>query len=639
MSSGERAVRRLAAIMSADAAGYTRLVRADEAGTRKTLRTLFDDVFAPAIAGHGGRIVKTMGDGLLAEFKSVVDAVECAVVLQARLAAENADRPAERRIDFRIGVNLGDVIVEGDDIHGDGVNVAARLEQLAAPGGVAISGGAFDEVRARLPYRFADMGPQQVRNIVEPIQAYRLVRDDRAGADAFPTVATDAPGGGLPSARVMAMALMAFALVLAGGFGLWRTWQPDFARASVENMAFPLPDKPSIAVLPLDDVSGDAEQAYFADGLTEDVITRLAGFENLFVIARSSTEKYRGRAADIRHVAEDLGVQYVLEGSVRRAGDDLRVTVRLVDALKGANIWAESYDRKMVEVFAVQDEITYEVVSRLASNVMAAEFSRQSGEGTRDIEAYDLFLRGWHVMQVLTPKTNAQGIDLMQRAIARDPNYARAIGLLALGHAQSARFRWTEDPSIAAKTGLELARRAVEMAPDDDFTLRMLGSVLRLIGDHDEAIEVNQKALARSPSNPQILLGLALTYAYAGRPQEALESIVTAVRLDPYSPSPARFQFRGVALYVNGDYEAAVEDFARFQKANPDLVISYQFLAAAYGQLGRAQEAAATRQEVLKRIPNFTIDGFLKSAHLRGIARERVVEGMRKAGFPEGGPS
>ncbi len=367
----ERVERRLAAILVADVVGYSALIRADEEGTRAAVRQHNAETVEPQIAAHNGRIFKTVGDGLLAEFASVVDAVRCAVEIQNAIKDHNADVVAEKRVEFRIGVNLGDVIVEGDDLHGDGVNVAARLEGLAEPQGICISGSAFEQVRDKLELGFEDLGDQQVKNIDRPVRAYRVLSDpDDAGK------IVTAPTKRATRWKVPALAAALVVIIAAGGLAWWQPWAPDVEPASVERMAFPLPEKPSIAVLPFDNLSGDPEQDYFGDGIAENIITALSKIPDMFVIARNSSFTYKGKPVKVQQVAEELGVRYVLEGSVQRSGDQVRVTAQLIDAVTGHHLWAERYDRQLTDIFALQDDIAQNIVTALEVKLTAGEQAR-----------------------------------------------------------------------------------------------------------------------------------------------------------------------------------------------------------------------------------------------------------------------
>ena len=447
-----RVERRLTAILAADIVGYSRLVEQDEAGTLAAIRALRREVVDPLLAERHGRIVKLMGDGIIAEFGSVVDAVACAVAVQKTLATRQAGLAPERQLVFRIGINLGDVVVEGDDLLGDGVNVAARLEQLCEPGGVLISGTAFDHLKGKLDLALEPRGEQRLKNISEPVRTYRV----RMGP------ATGAIRRGLPRWRVVAASLAL--LVVIGLAAAWlRPWQPTVEAASVERMAFPLPDKPSLAVLPFRNVGGEPEQDYFVDGLTDDLITDLSKVSGLFIIARDSVFPFKGRDAKVRDVAESLGVRYVVDGSVRRAGNTVRVNVQLVDALTGGQLWADRYDGGLDDIFAVQDKLVRVIVDALALKLSKDE-EREIGRGqTNNVDAREAFQKGWERILRFTSEDNASAIAELRRAIELDPDYGRAYTALGLALLRSCAWEWVQprrdEPIPDLRAGIEVPGR------------------------------------------------------------------------------------------------------------------------------------------------------------------------------------
>ncbi len=626
----ERVQRRLAAILAADVVGYSRLMGEDEPGTRARFNAHLHELIEPAIASRGGRIVKTMGDGLLVEFTSVVDAVQCAVDIQKGMADRNADETDDRRIEFRIGVNLGDVIIEGDDIHGDGVNVASRLEGLAEPGGICVSGDVYRQCRGKLDVGFDGLGQQEVKNIAEPVFPYRVLPEGQT--------ATAPLRKRMPSRwRIPAIAAAVVVVIAAGGIAWWQPWVTDVEPALIDKMAFKLPDRPSIAVLPFTNMSDDKAQEYFADGLTEDIITNLASFPNLFVIARHSTNKFKGKAVDIRDVAHDLGVRYVLEGSVRRAGNTVRITAQLIDALSGNHIWGNKYDRELKDIFALQDEITGEIGSRLVSKVARAEWLRRTRKGTRSAEAYDLFLRGSDTLWELNPRANARAIPLIEQAIEKDPKFARAYAFLALLRRSNALFGWAKGPQDTFKHALELAQKAVALDPRDSQTHRILGIVYNSLGQYDRAMDAVEKSIALSPSNPEGLITLAFTLAFAGRGEDAVRQAETAMRLNPHAPWYYS-SFAGFAYYMAKQFDKAATSFDRARRLNPRSSVPIRLSAIAYAQVGNMEKARAAREEFLKIDPEFSIRVFFKRAAMKGEFKRLILEGYRKAGFPENPP-
>ena len=438
----ERLQRRLAAILAADVVSYSRMVEADEAGTVARLKSLQSELIMPMIARDGGRVVKLMGDGVLVEFASAVDAVRNAIGIQAEMAKRNADQAEDHRIAFRIGVNVGDVIIDGEDIHGDGVNVAARLEGLCEPGGVYVSGTVHDYVEGKLEAAFDDLGEQAVKNITRPVRVYRVRMDEN--------------GSSRPSPRTVSP---------------------------------PPPDKPSIAVLAFNNMSGDAEQEYFSDGISEDVITDLSKLANVHVIARNSSFVYKNAAVSVPEVARELGVRYILEGSVRKAGNRVRVTAQLIDSTTGGHVWADRFDRDLTDIFAVQDEFTHEIVSALKLTLSPDEADRLAHKGTADVEAYNLFLRGRDQVWLHTKTGNIGARDLFGRAIAIDPGYAAARALVAFTHINDFANGWTEAPDRSLEIGLQTARQAVNIDAAEPLAHFALSSAYKWSGEIDAALE------------------------------------------------------------------------------------------------------------------------------------------------------
>lgn len=621
--------RRLAAILAADMVGYSRLIEADEIGTLERQKVHRAELIDPAIDRHHGRIVKEMGDGYLVEFPSVVEAVQCALEIQRSLLEREADRPADLKIIYRIGINLGDVIIEDGDVFGGGVNVASRLEAIAPPGGICISGTAYDTIHSKQIFDFRSLGDIEVKNIKQPIRAYEVLLEPG-------TVGTIAPMPHLRARRRKWFGItIAVVLLLASGGGVgWWIDRPEFEPADPTKYAFEMPDKPSIAVLPFDNLSAEADQDYFTEGLTEDIITSLSTFPNLFVIARSSTSKFKDQTADIRNVAEDLGVRYILAGSVRRSGDTIRINTQLIDALSGRHIWAEKYDRDLVDIFELQDEITQEVTSRLASNIVEAEFLKYTRGGTRSVVAYDFFLRGWQAIQAVNPKSNDKAEQLFRKAIEADPGYARAHAGLALTGGNKVQFGWGGS-DLDAEHAIELAKRAVELDPGDWFTRRIKAVLLRYQGDIDQAIEAYEQSLARGPSNPDTLMSLAFSHALAGHGADAVRYSISAMRLNPYPP-PWYHSFQGISYYIDGQFDKAIASLRQFQSQNPRFFLSYFWLAMAYAQIGDLEKSHKEREQLYKLRPDITANAVLRSNHARGTARDMIYDGAVKAGITLG---
>ncbi|MCH8113437.1 MAG: tetratricopeptide repeat protein [Proteobacteria bacterium] len=579
--SKERVQRRLAAILAADAVGYSRLMGADEAGTRARFNAHLRDLIQPTIADHDGRIVKTTGDGLLVEFASVVDAVLCAVTIQAGMVDRNAAETEDRRLDFRIGVNLGDVIVEGGDIHGDGVNIAARLEGLAEPGGLCVSGKVVEEVRNKLDLEFEDRGEQTVKNIAEPVRAYHVRVD------------------GMGEVRV-----------------------PAPAEGSV-------PHRPSLAVLPFVNMSGDPEQEYFADGITEDLITEFSRFQELIVIARNSVFSYKGRAVKVQEVGRELGVRYVLEGSVRKAGERVRITAQLVEAATGHHLWAERYDRELEDVFAVQDEVTRQIVATLAGKLDATELrrARGAGERTENLEAYDLVLRGRERLSRFTLEDNLAARRLYEEAVALDPDYARAYAGLAWTYLIEARTTGLDE---AYERALAHARKGVRINPASHSNYLTLGNVYLAGGKPDQAVEALERGIELNPNDSDGIAILAHALCLQGKSDEAIARINEAAQINPgfRQLQPA---LAGLAHFVARRYAEAVAAMEGLDELPPWFM---PWFAAALAQLGREEEA----KEIIARYLRTPLPWAFAS-HIRRFKhaedRDHFAEALRNAGLPE----
>ena len=514
----QRVQRRLAAILAADVAGYSRLMGLDEEGTLGALMAHRRELIDAKIAEHSGRIVKTTGDGVLVEFASVVDAVRCAIDLQRGLAERNATVPADRRLNFRIGINLGDVMVDDGDIFGDGVNIAARLEAIAEPGGINLSGSAYDQVKGKVPSAFEDLGLQQVKNIAEPVRVYRVARG---------------PAGSEPAAAAATSA-----------------------------------ERPSIAVLPFENMSGDAEQEYFADGISEDLITDLSKVSGLMVIARNSTFAYKGRAVDLRNVARELGVRHVLEGSVRKAGARVRITAQLIDGRSGAHLWAERYDRDFLDVFAIQDEVTRAIVDALKVHLTPDESARVGRRGTTDLDAYDFYVRGRQQLQRYTAESVAEARELFQQAIALDPDFGAAHAGIAITYKNDLLNQRSPDRAAAQKLFDDHAAKAVALDPDEPMIHWARAADFISRRQNAEAVREVRAWLRVEPSSDLAHGMLAQSLLYADAPAEAVREIEYAMRLNPSFPD-LYLHVLGHALLLTRDYDAAEDAFRRRIRRNP----------------------------------------------------------------------
>jgi adenylate cyclase len=621
--------RKLSAILYADVAGYSRLVGSDEEGTHRVFRVHFDTLTA-IIKNHGGRVVHTAGDAVLAEFASVVTALECAVAAQRDLGKRNQEFPDNRKLRFRIGVNLGDVIVDGEEIYGNGVNVAARLETLADAGGICISRQVLDEVRGKVDVGFEYLGPQRVKNIEKPVNGYRVLLDP---ADADKVIGERK---WTMRWRWAAIAGAVAVIIVTGALTFWlRPWTPDFEPASIERMAFPLPAKPSIAVLPLTNLSGDAEQDYLADGMTESMINALSKVPNLFVIAHNSTFVYKGKPVKVQQVAEELGVRYVLHGSVQRSADRVRITAQLIDAIAGNYLWSERYDRNVKDIFALQDEITLNVVKELQVVLTEGEMARVHYHGTDRLEAVLLAAQSREYIRRFTKEDNLRGRELAEKAIALDPKFAEPYARLGWTHYLDAQAGWSASPIESFNRALALAQKALTLDATHPDSYALLGLLHLLLKEHDEAIVFAEKAIALSPNDSSNLAGLAFILNYAGEPEKAIPLLDNAMRLSPYYPDWYLGEL-GRAYILTAQYQEAIAALAQRLRRNPNSGEAQVLLAAAYGASNRNEEARATLAQFLKPRPGYTLGRYAQGEFYKNPEDlKRVLNGLRNAGLTD----
>ncbi len=604
----ENVTRKLTAILYADVAGYSRLTGEDEVGTHKQLSAGLD-LISGAIKAKGGNVVHYAGDAVLADFGSVVAAVDCAVSIQRQLAESSAQVPDGKRLHFRIGVNLGEVIVDRDDIYGDGVNVAARLEGLAEPGGITISGKVYEDIVGKLDLAFVDLGEKHVKNIERPIRAYHVILDaneiPQADATAEAAEVAPAPGGG------------------------------DSPAAAPRTAAVKSPpsDKPSIVVLPFTNMSGDPEQEYFSDGISEDVTTDLSKISGLFVIARNTAFTYKGKNINLQQVASELGVRYVLEGSVRKAGNRVRITAQLIDGTTNGHVWAERYDRDLEDIFGVQDEVTQEIVAQLKVQVSDAERQRMVKKDTENLDAYDDLLKGRDLFLKFTPECNREAEQMFKRAIESDPNYAAAYAELARVLVQRRNHGWSDTPDEDLEEGFRMVSKAVEL---DDLVAQahiVKGFVHLWRHEHDQALAELDAGLGLDPNHADGHMWKAIVAGFAGDPEEGVREVQHAMRLNPGSPFWYLFAL-GNACFAMWRYEECVQACSQAVEKNPNFIFAQMLLAAGLGQLGRNDGADAALAECRRLNSRFSLAWAKNLIPFKERATiERFTAGLEKAGL------
>jgi adenylate cyclase len=589
--SREHVERRLTAILAADVAGYSRLMGVDEEGTLAHLRTFRKTLIDPKITAHRGRIVKTTGDGLLVEFASAVDAARCAIEVQQYMAEQNASVSPDKRIEWRIGIHVGDVISEDNDIFGDGVNIAARLEGIAQPGGVCISDDAHRQIRGKVDTAFDDIGSQTLKNIAEPMRAWNVRLDGRIPSTAKPST------------------------------------------FDVQPLA--LPDKPSIAVLPFENMSGDPEQEYFADGMVEEITTALSRFKWLFVIARNSSFTFKGQAVDVKEVGRRLGVRYVLEGSVRKASGKVRITGQLVDAVTGAHIWADRFERDLTDVFALQDEVTVAVVSAIQPKLLQTEIAMAARRRPENLTAYDLYLRAMPQFYLTTREGLAEAIRLAHCALELDPRFGLVAALAGICHMNNVLWDYGIDPQFDRKEAVRLLRLALSIDDSDPETLAWAALISAfMVGDCESAIEMADRAVALNPNSYWAWNSRGHVYRIAGLPEEAIRSFERAMRMSPVDPAlHITLVGMGYAFIDLGRFDEAIVAGKKAQRQNPSFPVAYRCLASAFAHLGRDAEAREAAARLLEVDPAFTISAWIARGGQSNA--KLLIEGLRKAGLPE----
>jgi adenylate cyclase len=589
--SSERVDRRLAAVLAADIAGYSRLMGRDEEGTVAQLKVLRKTLVDPGIASHHGRIVKTTGDGMLVEFASAVDAARCAVEVQRAMAERNVDVSPELRIEFRVGIHVGDIIFDDDDIFGDGVNIAARLEGIAEPGGVCISDDAYRQVRGKVDIAFDDIGEQSLKNISEPMRAWHM----------------KLAAGSAPSSQVPA-----------------------------RPRELALPDKPSIVVLPFDNMSAEPGQDFLADGIVEAITAALSCIRSFFVIARSSAFTYKGRATDARAIGKELGVAYLLEGSVQKVGNRLRIIVQLIETEGGAHVWSSRYDGTVDEFFDLQDRITQQIAGALQPSIRLAEIERSRRRRPQDLGSYDYTMRAMPHVWVLEKEESAKALELLDKALAIDPEYPLALAFAGWCHAQRSVYNWTDDIADSQSKARSLAERAAALSGDDPLVLAVLGAVHTFVRNYGTARVLLERALALDPNCAWAWSRLAWIENYADQPQQAIENFERALRLSPIDPMNFNnYAGIGSAHEIVGEYDQAVTLYRRALVERPHASWIYRNLASALAGAGRLDEARQAFSEMMRHYPDLTVAKFKQAMVFSAPTMERMARHLQSLGLPD----
>jgi adenylate cyclase len=591
---GEPVERRLAAVLAADVAGYSRLMGRDEERTLANLKSSRKTLFDPAIAAHRGRIVKTTGDGMLVEFASAVDAARCAVEVQRSMAVQNADVPQDLRIEFRIGIHIGDIIIDDNDIFGDGVNIAARLEGIAEPGGICISDDAHRQIRGKIDIAFDDIGEQTLKNIVEPMRAWQI----RLAGEAAPAIRSSPP-----PIRVQDLAL---------------------------------PDKPSIVVLPFDNMSAEAGQDYLADGIVEAITAALSCIRSFFVIARSSAFTYKGRATNARDIGKELGVAYLLEGSVQKAGNRLRIIVQLIETEGGAHVWSSRFDGAIEDFFDLEDRITEQVAGALQPSIRIAEIERSRRKRPQDLGSYDFTMRAMPHVWALEKDESVKALELLEKALAIDPQYPLALSLAGWCHAQRSVYNWADDIAGSQAMARTLAERAAAMSGDDPITLAVLGAVHTFVHNHGTARVLLERAVTLDPNAAWAWSRLGWLENYADQPQKAIRNFERALRLSPIDPMNFNnYVGIGSAHEIAQEYSEAAALYRRALEERPNASWIYRNLAAALSGAGRVEEAKQAFADLMRSYPDLTVSKFKQAMVFSAPVLDRMAENLRKLGLPE----
>jgi TolB-like protein/class 3 adenylate cyclase len=620
--------RRLSTILAADVVGYSRLVGLDEAGTVSAIKAQLAELIEPKAVQYRGRIVKLMGDGLLMEFVSVVEAVLFAVEMQGALAGRNDGVDEDRRIVYRIGINIGDIIVDGEDIHGDGVNIASRLESIAEPGGIYISDAAFSQVRGKLDLNFENLGEHEVKNIAQPVTVCRVVMDDKASSQV--TGIKQVRKRRMPVPALVAVTITA--LIVAGGLGWWLVGAGGPASVHHAKAALVLPEKPSVVILPLKNLSEASAQSSLSDAISEDITTELSRFAGLFVISADSAKFYEDRQRSPKEIGRELGVRYVLTGSIRRAADRLRVTMQLIEAESEKQIWTEKYDRTVTDVFVVQDEIVRSVVTTLGEKIWRSAAGKLASKPLKNFASYDYMLQGIDVFHKLTAEANEEARRLFLKAIELEPEFGMPYYGLAWTHYIEFRAQWVNTGPEALDKAAAILEQASDRQVPGDKVHRLLAKISQARGEYDKAVSHNVRALELNPNDGDLLAAQAQMLTSAGQLDEARRWIDDAMRRNPHYPGWYASTLSAIQ-YLQKDYEGAL---ATLNKADQLAIWDRRYLAASYAQLGRQEEAQKQVRTVLDKDPKFSIGKFESKISLRRKSdKTHFIEGLKEAGFPD----
>jgi adenylate cyclase len=629
--------RRLAAILAADIVGYSRLVELDEAGTLTAVKTLFAAIIEPKVRQYHGRIVKLMGDGALIEFASAVDAVTCAVEIQCAIAARNADVPRDRQVTYRVGINVGDVVVEGSDIFGDGVIIASRLEALCEPQGIFVSRNVFNQLQGKLDLTFTALGERKVKNVSTPISIYSIELDEKA-ASLQTEIQKEQPS----RTRVYRVALAISAVLAIAGLVWWQVAPPQ----GTNEISPPLPaeqssiaadTRPSLAVLPFANMSGEPAQDYFSDGMTEDLVTDLSKVSALTVISSASTASYKGNTPKLVDVAKELNVRYVVQGSIRRDNDKVRITAQLVVAQTGKYLWAERYDRDYADIFDLQDEVVSKIVSALSVQLTPDETRRLAQALTDKPDAYDVYLKGLQQLSFFTKEANLEAQRLFQQAIDIDPSFAAAYANLAQTYSLAVENGWTDTPAEFGDKALAMALKATKLDDELPYAYWSLGRIYSrpFIGDPERAKIAFKRAVYLNPNFADGYMFLAIMYIFTGEAEKAFELIEKAMRINPHYPF-WYLQALGMAQFFIGDYQASIKSLSESVERNPNVPWLRTYLIASYGQLGLKDDAEWEIQEVEVLGQQANVAAFMKVTPISDPAYRKIYENaLRKAGLPD----